>query len=1378
MDTARSDHGRGPDLFPLAVWWVAALLAGGGSASALDEFRYDLRLAKQLNRVQMFDYAVRHINDMLTRYPKARELIMLEQSRTYYLMGKRKQADETLAEIKPASPHYGRARLVLGEMAFRRGDMGAASKAYAEYFAKNTSPPGDDREDVEEFRDAVQWYAAVLKKAGDGAGAAKVMGYLANIKGDQGATDRQLGFLKGQAMLTAADESVGAGKALDKAVVERALKALNRLQWQGVDAVTAAALVEVAHGNILLGDDRMASAVKAEKKGDKTKALSQAGSAYDKALTTLKGATEIMTQVENVLRKQGETDSSPVAGAFYYYGKAQKGQAFAAFQSGGKDDAKKLLVSALKRFYKVTKDYQGSPYALRAMAEFGKCKKLLEDQFGMNIKLSAGGAEAEVALKMRQADAFLRSSRFEDAAELYVGAVRRGRTSAKLPEVAVRLVLCYGKLGRYLEAEALTAHLAEAFPEDPDTSEALLKFGAVLYQAGKEGQDAVRGAALRAQAMDVWERFVDVAPSHPKAADVAFSIAESAYRRASEVAKATADMNEGAERESRKKSARELYRDAIPKYERLVKTFSNSPRGIRAFYKLGWIHYSLGERKQAADAFRRYADLEVNPELNDDRLEAKFRAAESLMFSDSPAESVTELTVLLGWLKPDNEMGIKPSTKRAKRIHEDATSYLAWACDLSGETYRPRLTDIREASQEARRAIKDSEGTVEQAKVQREQADKGIEEVTAAYAEREAQAKGTAPGAAELAEATSKARGEDLGDMSAEEQEVAKREAVELAKRLQAGMRDRERQRLTQERRDYETEREQVKARKAVAAERLERLGEVLKEARADLAKRTTVQTSSSAELEQLEETLQRLQTVVSQGRAEVERWDKDLESAKAAQKVGTAEERATAGRKRREAAIKKHAARAELRKAQAELDTLQTQEAVGERKALALSVRQQESGLKALREGIARDEKQEVLTTKRAAALQARLIALAKALDQNKLEQKLFDSPPEQRAAAEADVDAERVTVLGAFREAKDKRVEQLVLAKTMAEEEIAKANQRVRQAQERIAQLAKEEEPIKAAFEKEKRKAQQHFLAFMKAYPNSKHVPDNIARLGTIYIEFKEFTKAAEHLERLAAEHPKAEAGKRAFFNLGRAQFEIGKHEEAAAAFGKLLGDAEGQPVSNLTFISDKMLEARQPKLSLAASQELLRRAEKKGPDADEGLQPATRENALFRAGESAFLLKDFKRALAYYDELLAGKPNTAYFYDLKFHSGVSKRSMKPAEAEGAIRDFNEILQYADEQTISNRALCELGETYAQLSGKKNVQLALARFQQVVMLADPNLEGNRPWIEGAIYGAARCAARLGEGEQRGKLVERYRKEFPDGRFRREINSLPKAEF
>ena len=1378
MNAGRLDHGYGRCLFPLVVWLIAILLAGGGSASALDELRYDLRLAKALNRVQMFDYAVRHFDDMLKRYPDARELIMLEQSRTYYLMGKRQEADETLARIKTTSPHYGRARLVLGEMAYRRGDMEAASKAYAEYFAKNTSPPGEDREDIDEFRSAVHWYAAVLKKAGDGAGASKVMGYLGNIKGEDGASDRQLGFLKGQAMLAAADESVGAGKALDKAAVEKALKALSRLQWQGVDAVTAAALVEVAHGNILLGDDQMDAAVKEAKKEAKTKALDQAVSAYEKALTTLKGATEIMTQVENVLQKQGDADSSPVAGAFYYYGKAQKGQAFACFQSGEKDEAKKLLVSALKRFYKVTKDYQGSAYALRAMTEFGKCKKLLEDQFGMNIKLSAGGSDAEVALKMKQADAFFRSSRFEDAAELYEGAVRRARTSAKLPEVAVRLVLCYGKLGRYLEADALTAHLAEAFREAPDTAEALLKFGAVLYQAGKGQQDTARGAGLVAQAMDVWERFVDVAPAHPKAADIAFSIAESAYRRASEVAKATADLKESAEKESQKAAARELYRDAIPRYERLVKAFSNSPKGIRAFYKLGWIHYSLGDREQAAAAFRRYADLETNPELNDDRLEAKFRAGESLMFSESPGESATELTSLLAWLKPDSEKGLNANTKRAKRIREDAVSYLGWACDLSAETYRPRLTEIREATLQAERAIKEAQATVEQAEKQGSEAEKGIEEATAEYAERESQARGPAPGAAELAEATARARGESMGNMSAEEKEVAKREATELARRLQVGMSDREGKRLSGERRGYEAEREQVKAQKAVVAERLAHLTKTLAASRTGLAERTKVHTAGAAELKQVEENLQRLQALVSQGRAEIERWDKELEDAKAGQQAGTGEERAAAAIRRRQAAVKKHAARSELRKAQAELDTLQTQEAVGKRKALATSVRQQESELKALRESIERSEKLEVLTAKRAAALQARLIALAKALDQNELEQKLFDSGPERRAALTAEAEAQRDAVLVAYREAKDKRVEELVLAKTMAEEEIAKANQSVRQAEKTITQLAKEEEPIRGAFEKEKRKAQQHFLTFLKEYPSSEHVPDNMARLGTIYIEFKEFGKAAEQLGRLAAEYPKAEAGKRAFFNLGRAQFEIGKHEEAAAAFGQLLSDAEGQPVGNLSFISGRMLEAGQAKLSLAASRELLRRTEKEGAEAEEGIQPATRENALFRAGESAFLLGDFKLALAYYDRLLEEKPNTAYFYDVKFHSGVSKRSIEPADAEAAVRDFNEILQYADQQAISNRALCELGETYAQLPGRENVQLALARFQQVVMLADPDEEGNRPWIEGALYGAARCAARLGEGEQRAELVERYRKEFPDGRYRREINSLPGLEF
>ena len=49
--------------------------------------------------------------------------------------------------------------------------------------------------------------------------------------------------------------------------------------------------------------------------------------------------------------------------------------------------------------------------------------------------------------------------------------------------------------------------------------------------------------------------------------------------------------------------------------------------------------------------------------------------------------------------------------------------------------------------------------------------------------------------------------------------------------------------------------------------------------------------------------------------------------------------------------------------------------------------------------------------------------------------------------------------------------------------------------------------------------------------------------------------------------------------------------------------------------------------------------------------------------------------------------------------------------------------------------------------------------------------------WIEQAVYRTAYTAALLGNTEERDRMVEKYRRHFPDGRYASEIGSLPESQ-
>jgi len=1336
---AESQDRRRPKLPDCRLLLTILLFLALPTAQAIDEFPYDLRLLQVLNQIEMFDYGELQISLMVKKYPEKKDLIQIEKAKMLYAKGKRKDGDKIIAGIKSNSPYYAECQLLAAENAYKRRDMDSAAKAYAKYFAiKLKNPPKEDPEDVETFTRAVRVYARVLEQQGNAGEAQKVIGYLAKVTQGEG-SERQLGFLKIQTLLSAEEEKAEQRKPVDTGAINNAIKVLKQMQWI-LDGVAAASYPETARAYILLED-------------------------YDKAMEALKVGSGFMGQVEEALQKDRNLAASPLAAALFYYGKAFKGKAFKAFKGGDRGEARKNLLEATKRFYKVVKDYGDCPYKTKAFAEFGKCKNLLAEKFDTHIKLDVDNVGEELKMKMEQAIAFLVDENWAGALAIYLDGVRVGRRSREMPELASRLVVCYAKLDRFLEAEAIVSYLAEAFPKNEGTADSLLKLGAFMYQKGKSAKP--KDDRMISSAMAVWDHFVDVAPSHPKAPDIAFMIAENKYRIATEIGKQAADK-QGKEKEDVKALAREAYMAAVPKYQRLVEQFSTRDKGIRALYKLGWIYYSTDQPKESADSFIRYCDSESDPKRNDDRLEAKFRAAEELMLSDAPADAVEHFTDLGKWLQPDSTK-FDVATKVAKRVREDSASYLAWSFDLAGETGRPQLTELAGQIKDAKLVIRSAEKVLAAAEKQQAQAAKDIETAKAEFVEKERA--GVKPAGEEEETPEQKAAAaEEVGDDATEEEKAAaERIAKERAGKLAKEKMRARKQRLEGERLGYEGEREGVKKEKNRCAAKLEGLGKKLAAAKTGVDELRKQKEETAAAHEKLAGQIRAARKAVADADNDVQKFHRGLEKAKELQQSDKASLRTKGALFRKKIATLLQAAQRKLDEAHAKREKVVTPEAEQKEKELAAQVEELAGQLKEEELAFRRLEQQKALAEKDAELLQARLVAVAKALDRNNADEK--EAPPEElKKLSEEFVQNFRVVM--------EKKIEKAVQIQTMAREEMALARQRIAEAQERIKAIEVGKKPVQAVFDEWKRKAQVQFQAFLKQFPKSKHVPDNMARLGTIHLEFGEFGHAAKILSELSSKFPDSNAGKQALFNLGRAQCEIEKFEEAAGSFIKLLKDAEELTSPNLSYVSEKMLDAGYPKPSLGASKELLRRSEdEKHPDYDL-IRERAREPALFRAGVAAYQIEDYDNCLVFFQKLLEEKENTAYYFLAKFRMGMARRKTTPADYEGAIGDFSEVSLYATDPVMRNEAVCRIGETYMMQGGKDTVMLGVARFQQIVMLADASIPENQPWIEMAIYESAKGFARLGDAQNKDKMVAKYRDLYPSGKYRQDIANLPAAEF
>ena len=1352
--------------FKALALMLLAGLTGAPSLLAFDEFSYDLRLARTLCEFEMFDYATRQVDGMKAHYPKRRDEISLEQARVLFLNGKAAQAEAQLDGIKPGSSAYNDSRLLLAEMAVRRGNTAQAKKAYAEYFAKNNALVSGDDDAVEAFKKAVSGYAGILTQEGDGAGAAKVMDYLAKLPGEEGGMDeRQIRFLKQQRILAAVDQQIQAGKQPNPAVIQAALAELDGptgLTWGRVDGLYAAALLETAHAQLLLNNP-------------------------DKAIDKLKNGAEVLNAIEEEIKQESKTlDDSPMAGALYYYGAAQAALA-AKIQGTDKASAEKLLIQALKRLQKVRQQYAGSPYASKATLQLAQVKQVLEKDFGRKITL--GGEDAEVALRMQKADVLYRAGRQPEALPLYLEAAVGARGSRNFPEIAQRLIDCYFAAGKYLEAEAVASYVAEAYPADPAAAETLLRLGGLFYKKAKEvgEKDKVAAAQLNASAMEWWDLFVDLAPAGTASApDVAFMVAEDDYGKAVAAAAKTKEMPDGKDKEAAKAAARALYLEAVPKYERLIAKFPAHERGVRALYKLGWIYYSAADQEdpalkkerafKAAAAFQKYAAMEANTKLNDDVLEAKFRAGELLMLNGAAPEAITQFSELVDWLKPGNTREFDLNAAVTKRIREDAMVFLGWAYDYAGEASRPELEAIGVRIDTAKRTIKTAETTRENGQAAMKAAEAEKSRARAEFAEDEANLRASIGGT--IVKTASQLDQGGAGDDQAQKALTAANDR-ERQKKLNAALLKSTRESLDGERSDLLRLRSVTQAARTTAGDRQAAAETKQQALNGDLRKLAAQKERFTADLARMKTRLNAARQAADATAVEVKNQQSALAAAKTAQKQA----RAAADKRRTEEARTKaaralQAATQAARTAQQELDEVagqhQAQLTQSWTNSLA-AVSKQLLERQAEQVAAERDLK---LGAAESALQDARMRRVALAVKRNALAAKLLEDGGvealNKSAERQSAVDAE----VAALRDETDRRIAKADLLIALAKDDLAAVAAAVAAAKADLQTAEADQAPLLAKIGEFRKLARAQFERYLAQFPQGRHAPDAMARIGTILLDERQFDAAAAVLNDLAGKYPNSKAVSRANFNLGRARMEINQPEEAAKAFERVLAQAATQPVGNLDYIADKMLAAGKPKLAMAAALEMKRRGEDpKNPDY-ERLRPI-RDGILLRAGSAALQSQRYADAIAALDTLLREKPNTFYFFDAKFQLAQARRFSQPPDYEGALRDLSDVLQVAvNDPVMTNRALVAMGEILVLTPTRDSLQQAASRYQQVVLLADPAVAANRPLLEQAVAESAKLFSRLGDPVNRDKMVRKYQETWPGGRFIAEMSKLPPTDF
>lgn len=1374
------------------------LCALAGVSGARELLPVDLRLLDELNARELFDYSFLHLDRMAAQYPNERDRILLARARTCYAARRLRDAEAAIAAIPKDSAYYPRAMLLMGEASYRAGRLQEAADAYAVYFRAGTVekhlPDGQDADAVADFRRHVSLYKLVLERLGNLPEAQRIVGLLSQIRG--GADERGIAFMQLRTALDVEETNLEQRRSVNRESLANTLAALNQLVFVR-DGVGALAYIETARAHVLLGGAKLNEVVTNQELDDKKRQEELAKIRdFIEAIQILRNAGAFLEEMAGAQGGQEEL----LGGAIFQQGKALWGQALLMHYRERPDRAEPLLKAAAQAFGKVAAEFGDSRFQTPALAQHARCAQLAQSAYGLTLELVGDNTEGEMRLQLEQAMGFYQRREYGEAIPRLLQAARTGRRSNRLPTVVSPLVVAMGHEGYFLEAEALASYLVDVLPRDENTALCVLQLGASIREAAKKETDPVRRNALEDRAATVWEWFVDIAPIHSRAPMVAYAVAEQRYARAVDLLREADEPGEDqAERQAR---ARQAMAAVAPAFRRVVDEYGTSEFAANALYNLAWSLYESGQRQEAATAFLRFAEDEnLEAKFIEQRVQAKFRGAECILFGERPAEAVAHFRSLIAWLTPGGERAVGYEAPAASRLREAAAMNIGYAYDLAAEQLRPELNAMQEELRRNQRAIEDFEGRMKSYERQIAAGNEASEAAAREFAAAEQLCTGFELDFQESARRDAIAIGEDPDKVPPEMREQARAnlrvevDRLVLVKEQQARVNvaaeiaalEEAAAAVATQQRTLESDREALLGEIAELRRRLPRAEGGSEPEGKPAARLAVLPDLLAAETAAFAERNRALQEEQADKTARWERNEKEIADLEVKQRAF--DERATILRDDVDAArdaAERTRLTAERDQAQASLRQTQEalQEAYGRRDGLtedlaaaraAFAKAEAEfAAVAAESRRLAREARASVV---RGEWLAARAEVVAKAKPFLERLAAVLALPAAGRAAQAEPLRELGRTALDAHRQVRDARIAVVVQEQATIRDLLAETKVGLEEARQTVAESQAALAPVKERFEGFKRQAVDAFENFLRIAGGD---PENQARilgkLGTTYLELGDFAEAVRTLTRLAAEYPESPAGRGALFNLARAQFETGKHDEANASFQKILAEASTVSLANLQYIGRTMLEAGHAQTALAACLELLARSEQPAHP-DHAQARAIRATSLFRAGLASLRTRQYPATIRYLETLLEENPRTGFFFDIKFATAEARRHLEPPDLAGALADLNDI-SFSNDMVQRTRADYLLGDMWAAARDPELVARGVNRLRLVIDLADPDLDGNLPWIEESILAAARGYARLGRAEERDAMVRAYRERFPEGRYLAELNNLPPTEF
>ena len=1340
--------------------WIC-LFCLAAIALAAAELPYDLELdidfVQKLGELEFNDYADMQLKNMAAAYPKHQELIGLERARFFYATGNTKLADTAIATIRKDSPFYPQALILKGQVHAARRRFEEAEKTFQEYFALVPTAP-KRRTDKEDFKRAIRIFNRVFTELGKGKEAAAILDKLPkdNSPDGENTAERQVAYLKILALIDIQEANLKERKPVDVAVLKSCITQLKPLQF-GRDGISASASLQTARIYNIIGFNELNTAKPEAKGGIKT---------FLEAIRTIKMVDSFLEEMEKARGKE----SSLIPEAMYLKGLAIRGNAEVMHFAKKDDLAAKQLKGAATYFETLVSTYPNCARQSDALVEHQACAALSDKyQLGVKIVLSnLGDGSAEIDAKLEQAQSLFAAKKYAEATPIYLEALRIGRRSRKLPTLAVRLLICLGQLDRIAEGDAILSYLVEAFPDQKDTADAAFRFGGLLYERAKKEKNPEAKTLLEDSYLRAWDQFVSIAPTHPKAPEVAYAVAQRTFNIAADLArKANAEKNT-AKKAELKAQAAEAYRAAIPPFQRLANDFSAFDKGVLAWYKLGWIYYFLEDKPQAAEAFLQYVEKEssTEPDKLANKLEAKFRAAEQLLFGGTPEDTLQ----LLQDIDKDTAEGgsLDLRNDKSATIREQAAAFLPMTYDFSAEKLRPQLD---EADAERKRIQGRAKIFTEQTAACEAQ-DSALTQELEDFQRTAAEAK-EAVARLDLdfdKRADAQAKQQAKGGKTDYADAYAKlRPAIEnAAKEETSGMIQDSQDAIAQSRALLET----LKAQLAGMDESIARQKDEIAAAQAEndaLKKRI---------MERMD-TFQKIDKTILGAEAEKERLETAVTNAQTALDNAANDERPAALEKLKKAQKVLDDSTEKLTRLYNEKANTVTPEAQKELDVWKKLFDEQQAELEDGHRTANRQRDERLVTEARVKAAETAAKASSSRAAFAQEVQKALQLPAEERLAANEGLRKSAALLLKQEDKAFDLQSERISLQKkhlAAHREEAAKALAAIRKQEDALNERIR---PVQDDFNARKQNAVNAYVAYLKRYPKSKNAPVSMARMSGALLEMKKpaeavtvLTKLMETFPEYDDQQPNCNPAKacQTLYSLARAQAEAGQTAESAASYKRLLestklkAEVKAFPLPKLRYLAEKGMEINAPDITYFAGQQILEQVSA-GKSAAAALSKAAIENTAVVTAEAAVKTKKPKIAIDILNKLLADNPKTARFFDAKFLLADAMMALNPPDADGAEQALNEIGNFTKKPSVANQALCKAARILAESDQEDKRRQALSRFHMVLDFADQTDPENLPWIEQSIVGAVKLHKSLDiDADLIPKLTATYQKIFPKG--------------